>query len=252
MKLWFILWLAWVTLIGCQSTHNNRSHLDGVTVNHKAADINMRLGLQYMEQGDYVTALQKLEKSLKQNPQSPATHNTLALLYNILGKTRQAEHHFKQSVRYNPDYSEAQNNFGVFLCEQARYFEAEKRFLLAIQNPLYASPAQAAENAGICLSKIPDFDKAEGYFQQALRINPIMAQSIFYIAKISYQKRDMSKAKFYIDRYRLTSEWNAESLLLAARIARELGDQDAVASYILLLKGKFPESDEALEVMKGW
>ncbi len=250
MKGCIALWLILAAMAGCQTQPNTRPDLAEVTINYKAAEINMRLGLNYMENGDYATALEKLEKSLKQNPRLPATHNAIALLYQILGKTDKAEYHFKQSVKYDPSYSEAQNNFGVFLCQQGHYRKAERRFLLAIDDPLYASVAEAVENAGICLSKIPDIDAASVYFLRALRINPQMTQSLFHLAKINLQQKAFSTAKSYIDRYRAASSWNPESLLLAIKIADALDDKDAATSYILLLKAKFPDSSQAVELWK--
>ena len=248
MKGYALLWFILLVMAGCQTMPNTRSDLTGVNVNHKAADINMRLGLEYMKNGDYVIALEKLARSLKQNPRLPATHNTIALLYQILGEMDKAEYHFKLSVKYGPGYSEAQNNFGVFLCQQGRYREAEKHFLLAAENPLYVSMAEAIENAGKCVSKIPDLDAASAHFLRALRIDPQMTESLFNLAKLNYQQENFSIAKSYIDSYRAASPWTVNALLLAIKIADALGDKDRATSYILLLKARFPDAPETAEM----
>ncbi|NQY27775.1 MAG: type IV pilus biogenesis/stability protein PilW [Piscirickettsiaceae bacterium] len=217
----------------------------------KAAEINMRLGLNYMQRGDYAVALEKLEKSLKQDPNLPSTHNTIALLYQRLGMLDTAEKHFKESISRAPNYSEAHNNYGVFLCQQKQYDESEKQFLLAIKNPLYNSAAQAIENAGLCVSRIPDLVRAEAHFHKALQINPNMAKSLLNLADISYQQHDYTQAKSYMKRYQSVSLWSPQALLIMIKIEKKLGEKNEVASHLLLLKGKFPDSDQAQQVRRG-
>lgn len=252
MKRIFAIWLVLsITLLaGCQQTGGTRPQ-QHVAPDPKAAEINMRLGLNYLQRGDYAIALEKLQKALKQDPNLPSAHNTIALLYQHLGEVDKAEKHFKEAVARAPKYSEAHNNYGVFLCQQGHYDEAEQHFLTAIKNPLYNSPAQALENAGLCVNRIPDRVRAEAHFRKALQINPHMKKSLLQMAKINYQQQDFLQARAYIERYKSASIWTPQALLLAIKIENKLGDQDAVASYSVLLKGKFPDSDQALQVRKG-
>jgi type IV pilus assembly protein PilF len=238
-------------LAGCTSTGETRTPTEHVVPDAKAAEINMQLGLNYMQRGDYQVALDKLQRSLQQNPNLPSTHNTIGVLYQRLGEMDKAEHHFKQAVERAPDYSEAQNNYGVFLCQQTRYKEAEQRFVEAIKNPLYNNADQALENAGICVGLIPDTTLAEEYFRKALQINPKLSKSLFQMAELSYLNIEYDKAESYLDRYQAVSQWTAKALLLAIKLANRLGDQDAVASYGLILRARFPDSDEALQVARG-
>lgn len=236
-------------MTGCQTLNSSRPAY--VAPDPKAAEINMRLGLNYLQRGDYEIALQKLQKALQQNPNLPSAHNTIALLYQRLGELDKAENHFRQAISLAPDYSEAHNNFGVFLCQQLRYSEAEERFLAALENPLYNSPAQALENAGMCAYRIPDATRAEGFFRRALQLDPYLSKSLLQMAQISYQQQDYMQARAYIERYQSAAQWRPEALYLAIKTENKLGDQNAVASYSLLLKSRFPDSDQALLVKKG-
>ncbi len=236
-------------LTACQSTGGMRG--DYVNRDSKAAELNMRLGLNYLQRGDYETALQKLQKALKQDPKLASAHNTIALLYQRLGQMDKAEYHFEQALRYRPDYSQAQNNYGVFLCQQGRYSEAEKRFMTAIENPLYNSQAQAYENAGLCASRIPDLELAENYLRQALQSNPTLTKSLLKMAEISYQNQEYMRSRAYIERFRSSTAWTPAALLQAIKTEDKLGDKNAVSSYQVLLKAKFPDSEQALEVERG-
>jgi type IV pilus assembly protein PilF len=252
MKKTFAIWLAFsiTLLIGCQQVGGTRAQ-QHVAPDPAAAEINMRLGLNYLQRGDYEVALQKLEKALKQNPNLSSAHNTIALLYQHLGESDKAEKHFKEAIAQATDYSEAHNNYGVFLCHKGHYDKAEQHFLIAIKNPLYNSPAQALENAGLCVNRIPDHERAQAHFRKALQLNPNMRKSLLQMAQINYQQQDFMQARAYIERYKSVSTWTPQALLLAIKIESKLGGQDAVASYSVLLKGKFPDSEQALQVRQG-
>lgn len=253
MKHLFVKWslvLLVVVATGCQSAATSRPR-QHAAANPKAAAINAAAGAEYIKLGEYKSALGKLEKSLDQDPNLPEAHNLIAVLYQRLAKADKAEYHFKQAVTRASDYSEAHNNYGVFLCGEGRYSESEKQFLIAISDPLYANPAKAYENAGLCVDKIPDATLAEKYFRTALQLDPYLRKSLYKMADLSYQNIDYLAARAYIERYRQVSRWTPPSLLLAIKIENKLGDQDKLASYILLLKGTFPDSDEALVVKQG-
>lgn len=246
-----VLVIGLLTLTACTSLGSNSKPVEHVAPDPKAAELNMRLGLSYLQRGDYEIALEKLEKALQQNPNLPSAHNTIAILYQRLNQIDEAEEHFLEAVKREPKYSEAQNNYGAFLCQQQRYEEAEQRFLKAIENPLYASKAQALENAGVCISRIPDTIKAEQYFRRALQMNPNLSKSLIQMANISYEQNDYLQARAYIQRYQSVSQWTPQSLFLAIKTENKLNDQDAVSSYALLLRARFPDSDETQQVKKG-
>lgn len=242
-----ILLLA--SLTACNTTGGTRPEY--VAPDPKAAEINMRLGINYMQRGDYAIALEKLQKALKQNPNLPSAHNTIGLLYQQLGKDEEAEAHFLEAVERDPEYSQAQNNFGVFLCGQERYDEAEQRFLKAVENPLYNTPQFAYENAGLCAKRKPDNDKAEAYFRKALQIEPTLPKSLLQMAELSYDGESYLQARGYIQRYQSAANWTPQALYLAIKTENKLDDQNAVASYTLLLRSRFPDSDEMQRVNQG-
>ncbi len=68
----FALMLSFLT--ACNSTGTRPEY---VAPDPKAAEINMRLGLNYMQRGDYAVALEKLQKALKQNPNLPSATTPL-------------------------------------------------------------------------------------------------------------------------------------------------------------------------------
>lgn len=137
------------------------------------------------------------------------------------------------------------NNYGQFLCQNSRFDEAEATFMKAAQNPLYQTPEIALANAGTCAMAQNKLDVAESHLRNALDKNPRIAVALIQMAQISYKNASYLSARAYLQRYLEVSTHTAKSLWLGINIETELGDKDALASYKLLLKNKFPNSKEA-------
>ncbi|MFT7234626.1 MAG: type IV pilus assembly protein PilF [Methylophagaceae bacterium] len=249
--------LPFLVLLGCQgptSSVNTRTDSKATVYtkqDKKAAKLNMQLGVNYMQRGDYATALGKLEKALKQDPNLASGHNTIAILYQRLSEFDKAEYHFQRAVSLEPTYSEAHNNYGAYLCGQGRYEESVSHFLAAVKNPLYSSAGQAYENAGLCANRIPDFLLAEQYLRKALQIDPRLGKSLLAMAQMSFQQGDYLVSRAYLKRYRNAARWTPQALLQAIKTEQKIGDKNAVSSYSLLLRGRFPDSEESKQVQSG-
>ncbi len=213
--------------------------------NKKAAEINTQLGVNYLSQGKYKLADEKLRRALKQDPNSSTAHWVFALLQERLGENKVAERHYRKAISLNPKDSKAHNNYGTFLCNQNRVQEAEKEFLLAIENPLYAQAASAYANAGLCALKIPDKVAAEDYFQKSLSINPEQRSSLIQMAKLSFERKEYAQTSHYIQRYEQISKHNSESLWIAFQSESNLGNREKANSYANQLKKQYPSSHEA-------
>ena len=213
--------------------------------NKKAAEINTQLGVNYLGRGELVLADEKLRRALKQDPRSSTTHWVFALLQERLGENADAEKHFRKAISLNPKDSRAHNNYGAFLCNQDRIPEAEKEFLLAIENPLYAQAASAYANAGICVLKIPDKVAAEEYFQKSLNINPTQRSSLIQMAKLSFERNEFEQTSYYIQSYEKVGRHSSESLWIAFQSETNLGNKAKANDYADRLKKLYPSSQEA-------
>lgn len=209
------------------------------------AETNVKLGIGYLQQGQRELALSKLQRALALDPNLPSAHNAIAIVYEQLGERGLADQHYQRAVSLGPQDSSAHNNYGAFLCRNNQLDKAEEQFLLALNNPLYKSPESAYENAGLCALRAPNLPKAEKYFRSALQINPKLSSSLYQMAWISFEKQEYLPARGYLQRYSEVAKQHAQSLWLGIKIERVLGDKNAVASYSLLLRSNFPDSDEA-------
>lgn len=212
-----------------------------------AAQINMELGIAYMRRGDNETALEKLQKAVKLDPQLAEAQTSLAVLYERIGETNKAGEHYKRAAELAPKRGDVQNNYGTFLCRQGKYKEADEHFQRALDDPFYKTPEVAYTNAGACAARIPAPERAEKYFRSALQVDPEYSEALLRLSRMMYKSGRYMDARAFMERFMSTGQATAESLALGASIERELGDSKAAERYTAQLHDQFPDSPEARE-----
>ncbi len=246
MRLLLSVVLIAFVLGGCAS----QAERDGVDT-RKAAQFNAELGLRYMVQGKDEMAMEKLKRALEYNPDLAIAHHYMAELYRRLGKADDADEHYRRAMELAPDDSSIKNNYGIFLCANKQYDKGEKYLLKALEDPVYPERAQAYENLGQCMHDKGDMAKAEKYFRSALQTNPRMPGSLLAMADISLKEKNYISARAFLQRYEAIAQHNAQSLWLGIQIERVMGNKDALSSYALSLKNKFPDAPETQLYLKS-
>ncbi len=243
------LLLLLATLVGCQSSpgrsdDDNTGQL-GTVRGASPAAVYVDLAIAYLQQRNYVPALQNARKAVMVEPNNPSAHNTLALVHQTLGQDAQAEAEFARAVSLDPNDPFANNAFGSFLCGKKRYAEAQQHFERAIANPLNPQRWVPLTNAGACAANQGDDATAEHYLREALQVNPRFPPALIRMARLSLEKKNYLSARAYLQRYLAVAAPTPESLWLGIQTERQLGDKDQLASYELLLRQRFPDSVEA-------
>lgn len=234
-----LLLVVAVFLFGCTQANVRQEKA------RSAAEFNVELGLQYMQQGMNKVALEKLQKAVRQDPTLPSAHNAIAVLYEKLGELDQADHHFQRAVRLDEKDSRAHNNYGAFLCRHDRWEDAQRHFVEAATDPLYETPELAYTNAGVCAESAGDMEKAEAYFRKALEAEPAYPVALRRMASLSLEQEKYLQARAYLQRYQAVAGHTPETLWIGIQAEDQLGDRNAAASYRLLLKNNFPDSPQA-------
>lgn len=209
-----------------------------------SADVYVKMAVAYLQQGEVGIALTKIKRGLELDPQSADAHNVIALIYERLGEMDLAEKHYKKALALNPRNPYILNAYGSFLCMQEKYQEANPYFMAALRDSLYPTPEVALTNAGICSARQDNLEQAETYYRQALRANSQFPTALQWMVKVTFEKKNYLSARGYLQRYLEVSGHTAETLWLGIRIERELGDLDTLSSYEMLLRAKFPDSEE--------
>jgi len=215
------------------------------------ARLHTELAAAYFELGNMAVALEELKIALGADPTYAPAYNVAGLVYTELRDDRLAQENFQRALRLNPTDSDTNNNYGRFLCERRREDEAIKYFMAALKNPLYQTPDRSYVNAGLCARRKGDLAAAEDYFMKAVKLRPAQPQALYYLAEIAYSRRDFAQAKQYLGMLGQVAQPTAETLWLAIRVERRLGDRAAAASYGTQLARNFPNSKEAQALNSG-
>ncbi len=235
------VFIVLVGLVACSTTQKQSAK----EKQQSAADINAQLAYGYISQGDKKQGVAKLRKALSLKPALPSTYHYIAESYRLLGQPELAETAYLKAIKLAPRDSAMQNNYGVFLCEQGRYKEAENRFMISARNPLYATPEEAYENAALCALRMPDVKRAEYYFRKALEVNPLRVRSLYRLAHIEFEQKNYMQARAFLQRYFGLADATPEALWLGIQIERYNDNQMMIKKYARTLMDKFPESQEA-------
>ena len=223
---------------------------ESIVNDDKAARINTQLGVAYLQQGRFEQSMEKLQKAIRQDPRYADAHSVLAVLYERLGELDKARASYERAEDLAPDDSSILNNYGQFLCGRGDYKAAEKRLLKAAENPLYPTPELPLSNAGTCMLRAGDPAGAETFYLKALHANPRFAPALLRMAELRQRAGSSESALGFYQRYLEVAPQTPESLWLGIQIARATGDRDAVASYSLVLKRKYPDSDETRRLLE--
>jgi type IV pilus assembly protein PilF len=207
----------------------------------RAVEVQIEMGRQYMDRGQYETAHDALEKALSMDPSSVDGNTLMAVLYERINRAQNAEKYYKKAVELDADDGATNNNYGAYLCRFKRYDEADGYFLRALDDPFYKTPQSALANAGTCARMAGNTAKSETYFRKALELDPKSAAALYELALISFQKKDFLRARAFIQRFESVNPPDASALDLAARIEDQLGDGTAAAKYRERLQTEFPD-----------
>lgn len=236
-----LLLLSINILGGCASTPFTGCSIEA----KKSADINVQLGVEYMRRGRNDIALSRLKKALNSCHDSGDAHSAIAVLYGRLGMNEEAEYHYQQAIALSPEAPDIHNNYGQFLCHKNQWDAAHQHFLKAIENPVYRTPEIPYTNAALCALQHEDYTTADTYLHKALQNNPKFPRALYQMAHLSYEQRDYKAAREYLERsIKVIAKHTPATLWLGIRIERRLNNRDAEASYALLLRKKFPDSEE--------
>ena len=210
----------------------------------KRASIRLQLATGYYERKQLDFALDESKKALTIYPDYAEAYGVRALIYMEMGELGLARRNFERALALDPDNPDIGNNYGRYLCQVGREREALKYFDAAVASRKFRAPSKALLNAGVCSMKLNDRLKAERYFLKAFKYDPSSPLTNGFLAKIYYDKKDYSRARFYINRVVQANVLKADVLWLATKIAHKTGDRISKEIHIGQLRRLHPDSKE--------
>jgi type IV pilus assembly protein PilF len=215
------------------------------------ARIHTELASAYFERGNMGVALEELRIAIAADPNYAPAYNVLGLVHMDLRENGVAQQHFERGLRLAPNDPDINNNYGWFLCQTGREGQSIAYFLAALKNPLYNTPARSYVNAGLCSMKGNNDRDAIDYFERALRNEPNNLQALLNLALVQYKRGQLEVARGLVTRFNRLVDPTAESLWLALRVERKLGDKAAENTLATQLRRRFAGSPEYEDMLKG-
>ncbi len=243
-------------LAGCQSTTTvngqpvaptERREQDPV----KRAEIRLQLAASYYQNRQYQIAIDEANRAVELDPKSAMAYSILGLIYMDLDERGQAEQNFTRALRLDADNPEINNNYGWFLCRTGRERASVEYFQRAAANKLYATPALAWRNAGVCMMQLKDYGAAEPYLRRAFELDATSPIVKFQLTRLYLGTRQLERANFYFGLLERDVGQTAETVWLGLRLARAAGDVRGERQYADVLRSRFPNSTEASLLRRG-
>lgn len=221
----------------------------------RAAEIHYDLGTNMVTAGNPQGGLGEYLEALKQDDELPQLHNALGLVYGFsLGRSKEAELHFKRALELDENFSEASNNYGAYLLQLGRFTEAIPHFEKALANPVYMSRSVAETNLGWALYKTGQADKGIGRIKSALIVAPKFCLGWKQLGTIYSEQGKLTEAGAALERYSQACAEAPDAWMQLGKVQARLGKADearlSLARCVELAKDKEQLSAECARLLK--
>jgi len=243
-----LITLVGISLSACvsQNYEDDTPVVENSATQNEIAMTRISLGLGYLKMGNTQQAKLNLEKAKRAAPKLIQVHSAFAHYYETVGEPELAKKSYKEALTIQSDDADTLNNYGVFLCRQEQYDEAEIQINKAIAVPSYILVAKSYENLALCQLKAMRFVKAESYFEKAILHSPSSATILLHMVQLQYAKRSYKTAALYLGRYeKATRRFSAHALALAFKVYQKQYKRSTAKNYASMLVSMFPNSYEA-------
>jgi type IV pilus assembly protein PilF len=222
------------------------------TAADRLSNTRIELAEAYLGRNQPADALDQVKQALQAKPDNPGAYGLRGLIYAALGDTEHADESFHRAMQLAPHDGDLMNNYGWTLCQQRRFDDADAQFKRALAEPSYRGVARTTLVEGICEARAGKMQEAEHSLSRAYELDPANPTVAYNLSEVLYRNGQFDRARFYIRRINSRPELaSAQTLWLAARIERKLGQEEQVKAMGAQLRDHFPDSPEALLYEKG-
>ncbi|BBB27383.1 type IV pilus biogenesis/stability protein PilW [Amphritea japonica] len=241
----YLIILISLILSGCAGQEVSKAEQNAP----EASQAYSSLGMQYLSSGDTANAKVAFQRAIEIDSRGAQAYNGLAMVFQLEDDPVLAESYFQQAISVAPDSAMMHNNYGAFLFSLERYPQACKELARATEDPFYNQRSQAFENLGRCYLLIDRLDAAEHAFKRSLKLNPNRPLALLQLSDVLMQKDKLDESVNYFEQFRAMVDdkrvqHSAQSLWLGVQISRLQNSGVNAATYGLILRSMFPESEE--------
>ena len=207
-------------------------------------------GEAYIREGAYTKALGKLLEAEKLYSEDPHLQYDLGLVYMAKKRIDLAINRFKKAVEIKPDYTPAKNSLGVAYLAQNRWDDAIACFKEITGDLLYVTPHYPLSNMGWAYYNKKEYNLAEKYYKDALKMEPKFARALSGLGKTYIATGRISKAIEVLEKAVKNSPNTAELYLDIADAYRLSGKyKKALDAYSKVIE-LAPDSPLAVDAQK--
>lgn len=230
---------------------DSSSRVDGADI-ERGARARLELASLYLARGQSETALAEVQRALSARPELAEGYSLRGLIQASLNEPALADASFQRALQLAPRDGDAMHNYGWFLCQQARFVDAETQFANALRQSSYRDVVRTQLALGVCQARAGRWSDAERSLSKAYELDPASPVVGYNLAEVLLRRGELERARFVVDRInRQPESATAQSLWLAARIERGLGQPQAVQLLGRRLQERFPQSPEAVRFEQG-
>jgi len=245
-----------VILAACAAKPSEPDHDTGTLIGEvgdprNRAKLHTELASMYYSNGNLGVALEELRAAAKADANYAPAYGMYGLVYMQMKDQTRAEESFERALRLAPSDADINHNYGWFLCQTGREPASVKYFLQAIRNPLYAVPWRSYSAAGVCTMKMNQLKDAEAFFERALKLEPDEPASLVGLGQIRYRQGNIGEARKLVTRYNKVVTPTSESLWLAVRVERRMGERLQEQAFANQLRRRYPDSREFQALQRG-
>ena len=247
-----------VLLPGCAGTaaptetREVRSQAPDAGDPQRRAQVRLELAGLYLGRGQLDTALDEVRQALVARPDLAEAHGLRALILASMGDAAAADQSFQRAIQLAPGDGGALHNRAWFLCQQRRFDESETQFEAALALPQYRDAVRTLLALGVCQARAGRMLQAERNLARSYELDPANPVTAFNLSEVLLQRGELERARFLVRRVNgVTEQVSAQSLWLAARIEKRMGNTDAVQDLGAQLRQRFPQAPETLRYERG-
>ncbi|MFN0184132.1 MAG: type IV pilus biogenesis/stability protein PilW [Aquabacterium sp.] len=248
--------LAAAMLAGCAepgpATARDRITPSDQTDAERRAKVRIELASAYFSRGQAEVALDEIKQAIAAKPDSAEALSLRGLIYASLGEEALALQSFQQSLKLNPRDPDTLHNYGWYLCQRRQFAEAATQFAAALSTPQYNGAVRTLLAQGVCMARNDEWLPAERALSRAYELDPSNPVVAVNLSEVLMRRGELDRARFYIRRVNSVPELvSAQTVWLATRIEHRLGNAAGVRELGHLLRARFPQSPEALQMERG-
>lgn len=218
----------------------------------RLARARLELAGMYFGQGQFATALEETRVALAAKPDIPEAYSLRGLIYAAMGDVRQAEEAFQRTLQLFPTDGNTMHNYAWFMCQQGRFPEANAMFAKTLAQPQYREVTRTLLAQGVCHARSNNWLEAERVLARAFELDPSSPVVAFNLSEVLLRRGELERARFYVRRVNSVPEQvTAQSLWLAARVERRMGNFDVLQELGRQLRERFPQAPETIQFERG-